>query len=223
MPRKLTQRDTFDTLYDELDFTEARLQTDRLTRTVATLIGWAAPWRARVEEAERLFRRVRTGAIHADAAFTGANFDLDLGIEKLGDDLLAACGKDRTAPRFRAIFPIPVSTMNREPLPDQVDRVRGWADGSTDPVVIAHRADLSALADHARTAIEAGKAASVRRAEVWTFRERLAAELTAGRDALRDELARIGREQGLPRDWPDSFFRVQRSEDSGPPATTTPG
>ena len=222
MARKLLGTESFDVLYDELDYTEGRVLSDPITKGDPTFTSWSPPRRARVAEVERAYREARRQVALSDAAFTGANFELDARVEELADALLAACRKDRQSPRYLAIFPMAVSTFNRLALAVQLKAVRGWILGSTDPVVEAARPELRHVADAASAAIEQGAAANVKRAEARTARARLAEELTAARDELQETLGARGRAANRPRGWAATFFRVRASEPDAPASTGEP-
>lgn len=215
MPRKLDTAETFDTLRDEINYTEARLTDEPLT---ASLAGRSNPWTKRVNEIEQQFLEVAREGAGTDAARTGANQALDAAVVRFADLLLADVRKDRESVRWRAFFRTSVSDFNRIALADQAAAVRGWLTGSSDPVLLAEKANLEVALARTDRALARDAALTARRASVWVAREALAAELTEARDTLHDDLSVIARAGGLSRDWADSFFRVGKArENKAPP------
>ena len=120
-----------------------------------------------------------------------------------------AVGKDTASPRWRKLFAIAVSRFVRQALSKQVRQVNAWLAQADEPVLKKHRATLHTWADKADAALTQTAALALARGEAWSAFEQLAEDLTRERDGLRDALAAIARHKGLPRTWPDLFFRVE--------------
>lgn len=203
----------FDTLRREVWYSEARLLAE--LKTVA-LAARCAEWLRRISEAEKLFERVEKQEVLIDAARVGANVALDLAVTAFGDALLAAVGKDRKSTRWLGFFKESVSRFNDGPLSDQAGTVKGWLAASSDPVLLAHRPALEAALTRVDEAIARDQAQETWRGNLHVERDTLASWLTAQRDALEEELSALARADGLPRDWPASFFRVSKKKEEEP-------
>ena len=108
------------------------------------------------------------------------------------------------------------------PLGKQVNRVKGWFEGSSDDLLAKHRTSLLGWADKAAAALVATAKTATVRGEAWVTREDLAENLTAARDGLHDALSARARDRGLGRDWPDVFFRKGPHREASEPSTATP-
>jgi hypothetical protein len=205
MPRKLTPTMTFDALEYEVRFTTAALLADPDSLTLADRTDL---WIDRIDAARSSDRQARTAVANSDAARQVAGERLRRRCTAFGDDLYLAVGKDRKSPRWLQFFPRPVSDFVRQPRGRLVQAVRGWL-SSTDSVLEPHRPDLERWSQAADRANVDTSAVSIVRGTARQTRGALAQELTRERDSLHDELSAIARERGLPRDWPDMFFRVE--------------
>ncbi|MBI4614295.1 MAG: hypothetical protein HY720_11845 [Planctomycetes bacterium] len=220
MPRKLDARMTLDDLEDEILFTSAGLEVDPDAEDLAPATqGWL-PLLDRVRAQDR---EVRWGAARVDASRAVNNGRLDHAVVAFGDDLFPAVGKDRSSARWRTFFTVPVSQFVKWALGREVAAVKGWLASSKDPVLEKHREPLAKWSTGAGDAVVATRALGPRRGEVWQAREELAEALTRERDGLHAELTKLGQDRKLPRDWPDTFFRVERRHAAPePPAPATP-
>ncbi len=219
MPRKIPVGITFDDAEDEILFTRAALRADP---DAEDLLGLTDGWMAAVDGARQKERAAREALLNADARRTVANGRLDVACTAFGDDLWLAVGRDRTAARWRQFFAQSVSRFIRQALSRQVATVQSWL-GATDPALSPHRTTLERWAQAAADALVATRGTALVRGESWQAREEMADELTRERDGLWMALASRARERGLPRDWPDLFFRVEARKvgpvgESGPPS-----
>jgi hypothetical protein len=206
MPRKLTAKMSFETYEDEVLFTRAAVAADP---DAAPLASHTDGWLALIKSARDTDIKARTAVANADAARIVANGRLDAACVAFGDDLYTAVGKDTSSPRWRKFFAIAVSRFVRQALSRQVRQVAGWLAQTDDAALTQHRSALTTWSGKADAALTQTAALAVVRGEAWTVFEQLAEDLTRERDGLRDALASVARDKGLPRTWPDLFFRVE--------------
>lgn len=204
MPRSLPGESTFDTLEEEVLYTEAALGADE---DASDLLTATATWMARIDAARIADRAVRAEVVTVEALRQVADRRLDSGCSAFGDELYLSCGKDRESPRWRQFFPEPVSKFIRKALPAQVLSVQGWL-VSTDPVFLRHKTTLSKWVTAADSALVRSRSLTLRRGENRTKRDELCRALTAERDTLHAALVTRAVDRKLPRDWPDGFFRI---------------
>jgi hypothetical protein len=163
-----------------------------------------------VDDARAAERKARIAVAEADAQRTVANSRLDQACVRFGDDLFIAVGKDKASSRWTKFFSSAVSRFVRQALPKQVQSVKGWLEAGSDPVLQTHKKDLSKWSDAADAALTKTRGTAVARGDAWEKREEMADSLTRERDGLHEALAACARDKGLPRTWPDTFFRVER-------------
>lgn len=221
MTRKLTATTTFDELEDEILFTTAAIGADPDAHDLLPL---TSGWLPLLDAARAKDRAARKAQGEADARRIVANGRLDRACERFGDELYLAVDKDRASPRWTQFFNITVSKFIRQRLETQVQRVRGWLTTS-DPIFDKHREGLDRWSHAAGDALIQTRAVALVRGEARIAREALAEDLTRERDGLHDALSAKARALGLPRDWPDLFFRIQsRSTTDAPePTESAPG
>ncbi|HEX2574233.1 MAG TPA: hypothetical protein VH877_32095 [Polyangia bacterium] len=224
MPRKLLANMTLDEMEDEVLFTEAALHADPDAAALATRTG---PWIERIDAARPHDRKARAAVARGDAARQVAVDRLRRTCVAFGDDLYLAVGKNRKDARWQQFFPRAVSRFVRQPQGALVNTVRGWL-SSRDPALDRHRTDLERWSQSADLALVDTSAVAIVRGDAHQTRGAVAVELTQERDKLHDDLSAIARERGLPRGWPDTFFRVETkksgaSENGQTPAKGAPG
>ncbi|HZX00642.1 MAG TPA: hypothetical protein VFF45_00195 [Bacilli bacterium] len=202
-PRKIPITIAFDVAEDEVYFTRSTLKADP---DAQDLLVFTDGWTGLVEQARTKERLAREALADADAARIIANDRLDRVCERFGDDLFRAVDKNRSAARWTQFFNVAVSRFIRQALRVQVERVGGWLK-SNDPVLEQHRAGLTTWSKAAGDALQQTAAVATMRGAARMAREQLAEDLTRERDGLHDALSARARERGLPRDWPDLFFR----------------
>jgi hypothetical protein len=186
-------------------FTTAALKADPVARELASL---TESWLPMIEAVRIKERGTRQAVADADAERAVANGRLDAACLRFADDLLRDVDKDTSSPRFRTFFPMAPSRFTRQALGAQVTRVRAWL-GVKDPVLEQHRAELELWSTAADQALVRTHGGALVRGETRILREELAENLTRERDGLGDALGAKARELGLPRDWPNLFFRTQ--------------
>jgi hypothetical protein len=222
MPRKIPSTITLDEAEDEILFTIAALKADP---DAAELVSMTGDWLSLVDAARKRDRAARQAQMEADAARVVANDRLDRACERFGDELFLAVEKDRKSARWVQFFSVAVSKFVRQRLDKQVQKVRGWLE-SSDGVLDKHRGPLDTWSKAAGEAVQKTHAVAMVRGEARIAREEMAEDLTRERDGLHDALSGRAREIGLPRDWPDLFFRtMSRSapeEAESPPAAPPP-
>lgn len=204
---------TLDTLESEAMFTLSMLRADPNTSDLTSL---AIPWQSQVDAIRTSEQQFRQLEADTDAARIVANQYLDSTCTRFGDELLLACGKNRTSPRWTRFFTVPVSEFNKQALARQVSIVQSWLT-VTDDVLEKYRKELDQWAQQCDVALVNTDAVTVKRRDSWAAREQLALELTRARDALPRTLSERADERGLGRTWADLFFRVEARK-----STTTP-
>lgn len=218
MPRKIPDDITFDDAEHEVIFTRAALAADP---DAEGFLSMTDGWMPIIDEVRTAERKARIAVAEADAQRTVANSRFDQACVRFGDELFIAVGKDKTSPRWTKFFPSAVSRFVRQALPKQVQSVKGWLEAGTDPVLQTHKPELSKWSTAADAALTKTRATAVARGDAWEKREEMADSLTRERDGLHEALAAHARDKGLPRTWPDTFFRVERrgsaAEDAGEP------
>lgn len=203
---------TFDSFEDDVMFTRAALSADENAADLLPLTDDQLP---QIDEVRSFDRNARQQIANIDASRTVANTNLDIHCTAFGDSLYLSCNKDRSSTRWTQFFREQVSRFTRQRLTDQVRRVLGWLQTSTDETLEAHRTNLTKWAQAADVALNSTEGQSGVRAQVWQRREVLAKSLTDARDNLHATLLQRAQQRKLPRDWADSFFRVVRKgEDS---------
>ncbi len=222
MPRKLDARMTLDATEDEILYTSAALEADPDAKD---LVASTSGWLPALDKVRARDRDVRQGAAKADATRAVSNVRLDHSVVDFGDDLHAAVKKDHSAPRWLTFFKVAVSIFVKSALPREVETVKGWL-GVKDAVLEKHRAPLTQWSTAAENAIVATRALGPRRGEVWQAREELADALTRERDGLHAALTQRANERTLPREWANTFFRVElragAGDEPGPHGAPTP-
>jgi hypothetical protein len=206
MPRKLTKEMTLDTFEDEVLFTIASVKADPDAEDLASMTN---DWLERIAATRQADLKARSAVVHCDAVRMVANARLDAACIAFGDDLGMAVGWDAASPRWKQFFSLAASRFVRQALHKQVKTVLGWVGSAKDPVLDKHKAALERWAKKADDALSQTASLAIVRGEAAMSRAQLAEDLTADRDGLRDALAARARDRGLPRTWPDVFFRTQ--------------
>lgn len=203
MIRKLTEKMTIDDLQDEVVFTQAMLKAHPL---VAHLSTYADDWDDDLPGLLGQSRANRNLRIFLDARRQVANEYLGRHIDAFSDDLLKFVNKDRTHKLYTQYFTRPPAEFVDQPLVDEVAAVRAWLPNNQ-PLLDPHRPELVRWSDTADAVLAEDKRAIQLTAELGQMRERIVNALTAKRDALWALLAEVARQHGLPRTWPNTFFR----------------
>jgi hypothetical protein len=212
MPRKLTKEMTLDTFEDEVLYTIASVKADP---DAADLSPMTNDWLDSIAATRQADLKARSAVVQCDAVRMVANARLDAACIAFGDALGLEVGWDAASPRWKQFFPVAVSRFVRQALHKQVKTVLGWVGSAKDPVLDNHKAALENWAKKADSALNQTAALAIVRGEAATSRAQLAEDLTADRDGLRDALAARARDRGLPRTWPDVFFRTESRRTGG--------
>ncbi len=222
--RKLPLDITFDDAEDEVFFSRAALKADP---DALDLLDMTDDWLAIVQSARDKDRAARIAETDASAARVITNHHLDGGCTAFGDDLFLAVEKNRQSPRWTQFFSVPVSRFVKTRFDKQVQTVKGWLGPNVnDAVLDKHRHALNTWSTAGSNALDQTRSAAMVRGSARIGREEMAEDLTRERDGLFDALSARARENGLPRDWPNQFFRVEsrksttESSDEAAPATT---
>jgi hypothetical protein len=213
MPRKIIAAMPLDQLEDEVLFTIASMEADP---DANPLVPMTEGWLESIAAVRKVELMARKAIAATDARRMVANGRLDNACTSFGDDLYLACGKDTASTRWRQFFRAPVSRFVRTSLSKQVGAVLGWL-SSSDAVLVKHKPTLETWSMKADAALKETAALAMTRGQVLSARDQLAEDLTAERDGVRDALAAVARTKGLPRTWPEVFFRTAR-----PRGTTEP-
>jgi hypothetical protein len=222
MPKKIEARMTTDRMEAEALYTRAALKADP---DAAELLPLTEGWLERIAGVRQKGLSVRSAEADADALRAVANGRLDLACQGFADRLWLEVGKDAKSPRWTQFFKGAVSRFLRSAFDSQVATVRGWLAGATDALLDQHREGLERWAKAGDEAIIKTRSVGGERGQHWQAREELAEGLTRERDALHDALSGQGRDRGLPRDWPDTFFRRESPSEGpapNPPAVADP-
>lgn len=217
MARLLDVNTTHDEHEEEATFTMAALEADP---DAVDLLPMTSTWLAQIAASRANALSTRQQVAKADALRIVSNARLDAACTAFGDSLYTAVQKDRASARWKTFFSETVTAFVKQALDRQVKLVKGWL-ALTDPTLDIHRAALSKWADAAADAQVKTAAAGSARGQMWQQREALAESLTRERDGLHAALGQRARERNLPRDWPDVFFRVQRSSQRPEPTPTS--
>lgn len=220
MPRKLAHDITFEDTEDEIFFTRAAVKADPDSKD---LLPHTDDWLGTVDATRAKDRAYRMGNADATAARVIANDRLDRACVAFLDELFLAVKKDRKAPRWLQFLTVTVSSFVRQRFDKQVARARAWLSADPpDPVLDAHRTPLTTWTDASEKAIAQTNGLAMVRGAAQIAREQMADDLTRDRDELWELLAQRARERGLPREWPNLFFktesrkRVEPAEESAP-------
>lgn len=206
MPRKLTADSTCEALEDEILFTDAALRADPDAADLATHSAECLPL---VDEVRGKERSLRQTVANVNAARIISNIRLDQSCQSFGRALLFELDNDRTSPRWTQFFSVSPTQFNRQPLGDQVRKVKSWLSSMVDSVLDQYREVLGRWTESADTALTDTEGLTGQRAQVKQAREQLASTLTQKRDALHTQLVQRAQERGLPREWPDAFFYIE--------------
>lgn len=218
MAKKLDPEMPLDEMEEEILFTRCAMRADPDAEDLAPRTDG---WMGKIDVVRMLERKCRESSMFADASRSVANVRLDGACTGFADELLLAVRKDRSSTRWLQFFRIPSSVFTRQGLGKQVDVVKGWLSGSQDEVLEKHRPNLARWSQSAGDALVNTQGVALVRGELAQAREKLAEELTRERDAVRETLAARARERGLPREWPDAFFRTTRRHKAKPGKTDT--
>lgn len=211
MPRQLTTRTTLAEHESEIFFTRAGLGADP---DAVDFLPRTDHWMDAVDTVAKAQRKAREFVAITDAQRAVANARLDGHTAKFGNELDLAVDRDRAGGRFKRFFGTQtIKGFCRQAFPRQVALVLAWAE-IVDDVFDRHKEQILRWARAGRAALdETAKTATVR-GEAAIAEERLAEDMTRERDALHAELVTRAKERHLPREWPDTFFRVETRSSS---------
>lgn len=210
--RKLDESSPAAELRAERIFTLARLEDEPLGAPFANRFDG---WPQKIAELEQSERAIDEEEERVSAALVGANGALDDLCTDLSETLLREVGRDD--PRYRAFFKTTCSEFIRQPFDEQVRLIRNWVDTSNDPTFLATRDAFAAAITRAERAQKRQAALATLRANRDITRKALADAFTHDRDVLHDDLAKVARDNRLPRGWAATFFKVgPRSKKKAP-------
>jgi len=207
MPKKLDTETTLDDHEEEVFFTRAAIQSDP---DAADLLPTTDGWLPMVDAVRVLGREKRQKVANSDAARVVANTRLDISCLRFGARLLLDVAKDRKAGRWLQFFATHTATsFTKQALSKQVIAVKAWA-GITDETFAEHKDSILGWNDKATHALDDTAGVATVRGQFAMGEERLAEDMTRERDGLHARLVQRATEKKLPRDWADSFFKVER-------------
>jgi hypothetical protein len=215
---------SIDSFWEELVYTEARLSGDEQAKELAqpfqVLLGRLGTVRGGQLD-------VWHEEVSAQAAVSAADDRLDDLVRALARALLRVVNDDVKAPLYLRYFASTPSSIIRLGLENEVARVRGWVDS----LVSESEKELQELGAQLRTLVGQGDQALERRRKAGAARSDhrvraitpLIDDINSARFSLYGSLTTKAAAQGLPRDWPDRFFRHSTrspKEEAQPTATT---
>lgn len=207
-PRLIQYTDSFDVIWEELVYTEARLLADKNAKKLAPMVGELV---ARLEDARAGQYGAWRAEVVAQAHVDAADEALDACVVAVGAEL-ARSDDDRDAPRRkRYLGERTAKKVAAQGLESELGVVRAWPDS----LATEEEPALQAQAEPLREAVAAGDAAVAERARAQNarrdFMARDKAKLVDAVNDLRTELhAELARKVvplKLARGWPESFFR----------------
>jgi hypothetical protein len=215
----ISHQASLDSIWEELAFTEARLQHDTNAADLAPQTG------ALIERTESIRNgqyAVWRAEIVAQAGVAAADDNLDDTVEAVDVALLHIEGRDRSSARYKRYFPKAPSTIIRLGLESELKTTRTWPESlSTEP-----EKDLRKLGERLGTIVKDGDAAlGARRTSVASTADHRVREIVTLIDDVNNArlsmygiLVQRAVDLGLPKDWPNRFFRrTQREPRKGPP------
>ncbi|MBI5497657.1 MAG: hypothetical protein HY904_21780 [Deltaproteobacteria bacterium] len=211
MPRKLTVTATHAELEEEVFFTRSALEADPDS---ADLLPHTDRWIASIDAVAAAQRRAREVASKCDALRAVANSRLDTACNRFGLELDLAL-KDRKSARWKLFFGThTITSFCKQALRTQVDTVLAWA-GASEALFAPHKDETLKWAKAGDAALTQTKSTANVRGEAAIAEEELVDNLTRERDGLHAMLVTRAVERGLPRDWANTFFRVQKRRGGG--------
>lgn len=205
---------------EELVYTKARIAKNEhardLVAPVADLLSrWASVSQGQLDcwDAE----------VEAQAGVDEADDGLDDTVNAFDAELLHLEGQKRTTPRYRRYMSTPRNQIVRLGLGSEVEKTRAWpAALATEPEpslkgfgtkLAACIATGDAALDERTQAL--GATATQRAREIATFID----DVNAARRSLYGILTDRAAKLGLPKNWPDRFFKHRSVERKGEPPT----
>ena len=203
MPPAVKAKTSLDDIHRSIFRTRAALRRRGQSDLLPQTDGWAAPIEGlRTQLLSNLEQRMDT-----DEERAVASEDLATLAETISDALLKEVGKDRTDPRYIAVFAQPPSELASLGLGQRITIMKSWI-ASADPVVVPFRDALRTATTAAQDALDHTAANVQATAALDQARRDYAAQLTAWRDELFEVLSKRARELKKGRKWPGKFFRA---------------
>ena len=224
--RSIHDSESLETVWDELVYTEARLEKSEHARAHAPLFAALLKRWEKVSAGQRTAWRAE---IAAQAAVDEANDDLDDLVDEVDDALQGVTGRDREAPRYRRYFSQSPSSVRRMALERELAVVRTWPQSlATEPETA-----LKAVGRRLQEGLQSGDAAVSERSQAAAARadhrvreiNHFIAEVNGTRQSVYGMLVTRGQQAGLPKDWAERFFRkktTSRSAAETEPTAPTP-
>lgn len=222
----LSEKLSIESYWEELVYTEARLAGD----------AQAQPYAPAFKDLLVRLGTVRDGQlaawqeeVSAQAAVAATDDRLDDWVRALAKALLRAVRDDLKSPRYLRYFASSPSSIIRLGLETEIARVRGWTEslaGEPEKELQDLAAELRGIVTQADQVIERRRQAAASRSDhrvrVITS---LIDDINSARLSLYGSLTKQAADQGLPRDWPDRFFRhgtrAAKDEPASAPASPT--
>ncbi|MER2563004.1 MAG: hypothetical protein ABTQ32_19920 [Myxococcaceae bacterium] len=200
--RSLPQDPSFSSLREEVSFSLIRLGLQKGLKGLGKALTTASQRLPGVEEQQY---EVWNAQVSADAQITFADDGLDDFVVKLANEAKAAG-------IFELFFSEAPTRLARPVLGDQLQAMRPWVkqlEAQSDKRFAGMPAELKTLLAQADAAIksrEDSSAAAVSFRKVGAYRK-LVDQIAAARDELWAELDEVRRDQALPRDFAERFFK----------------
>jgi hypothetical protein len=209
---------------EELTYSYARLMADDRAKAFAPLL---KPLIKRNDELLLARRALTREAVAAQAVVDAHDDQLDDKTAELNRFFLGSVS-GREDKRFKLYFKKTASLVVRLGLESQLDVARAWADllpKEPEAALKSLGSWFKGFQKSASEAIELRRTASLSRAEHRARElQRYLDDHNAIRRSIYGKLVVIAAEQGLPKDWPNRFFRTgsRGSEPAPPPEPPAP-
>lgn len=206
--RTIQHSDSLDTVWEELVYTEARLESDKdakdFAKDIAELI-------ERTEGVRQGQLKVWRAEIAAQARVDAADDALDDDVDDVDTELLHVVRQNRSSPRYKHYFSKPKHEVIRLGLQSQLGKVRTWPDSlknEAEKTLQKLGTRLAATIEEGDAALNARLTAAQQRA-MHRVTEIIALidDVNAARRSLYGALVTRGEERGRDPEWAGRFFR----------------
>lgn len=225
--RTIGHEEALDVVWEELVYTEARLLSDPLAKSLAPQAARLLAQWDRVAAGQRAAWRAE---IVAQAAVDQADDELDEGVDEVARELLHEEKGDRGTERFKGYFRQAPNEVTRLGLESELEVVRSWPEalqGEAEKTLQRLSKTMKDLLAQGDAAVEGRQKAAVARA-TQRVREvvRFVDDVVAARRSMLTELHLRAQREGKDADWALRFFkrghRGGKRAKTQPAATTAP-
>jgi hypothetical protein len=207
----------WDSMHDETLATLAMLEASEIHAALAKpLIHVLDTWDALDAD----WTAVERAAVRANARVAWINLELDRRTTVFGAQLLADCGANRRHPTYVRFFPEGVAKVVKMGLENQIGVMKKFPiiAGEIDlpKTSVAALKSVTAMFDAADKAILDREAATLNATRISVRVAAWRDEANRHRRTTETALADYANKNGLPRDYPNGFFAVQRTASARP-------